>query len=112
VRTVPAKADLRPQVRTSSLREVAAETIRSFSGNARAAAIDLDVHEGHLSRQLKDGTLRIEQLEILGPEFCARLGQQLVEQFGPLADPKEYARRLIHEIEARLVELKQFVEAA
>jgi len=94
------------------LREVAADAIRTFSGNARAAAIDLNVHEGHLSRQLKDGTLRLEQLEVLGPAFCAKLGQELVEQFGPLSSPKDRARRLIRDMEQCLSELKQYVEDA
>lgn len=112
VRPRPAKADLRPQVRTSCLREVAAETIRSVSGNARAAAIDMNIHEGHLSRQLKDGTLRLEQLEVLGPTFAAKFGQQLVEQFGDLASPKEYALKRLDEIEAALREIRQFIRDA
>jgi len=112
IRATPAKAELRMQTRTSSLREVAAEAIRSHSGNARAAAIDMAIHEGHLSRQLKDGSLRIEQLEALGPAFCAKLGQQLIDEFGPLADPKERARRLIVQMETILFELKQYVEHA
>lgn len=86
--------------------------MRSTSGNARAAAIDMEIHEGHLSRSLKDGTLRLEQLERLGPTFAAKFGQALVEQFGRLADPKDHARKQITEIEQRLNELKQFIDAA
>jgi hypothetical protein len=100
------------QVHANRLRDIAAEVMRSHAGNARAAAIDLNVHEGHLSRLLKDGTIRLEQLEVLGPTFAARLGHALVEQFGPLSDPKDHARRLIHQIETALVELKSFVEVA
>jgi hypothetical protein len=110
VRPVQAKAHLAPQAAASRLREVCADTIRTVSGNARAAAIDMQIHEGHLSRSLKDGTIRIEQLEALGPAFAAKFGQELVEKFGPLADPKSEARRTIRDIEERLNTLKQFIE--
>jgi hypothetical protein len=93
---------------TSRLRDVAGDAIRATSGNARAAAIDLDVHEGHLSRQLKDGTLRLEQLEVLGPTFAAEFGAELVERFGP-SDPKARARRLIQEGRRILDELADAV---
>lgn len=110
VRPHQAKANVGAQVGTSRLRDVCADTIRTVSGNARAASIDMNVHEGHLSRQLKDGTLRIEQLEVLGPAFAAKLGQELVDKFGPLSDPKDAARRSIRQIEEQLHQLKQFVE--
>jgi hypothetical protein len=96
----------------SRLREVAADTIRVTSGNARAAAIDMQIHEGHLSRSLKDGTIRLEQLEALGPAFAARFGQELVEKFGPLVNPKTYAYRLCDEIQALVNQLRQFIDQA
>lgn len=112
VHPTPAKAHLGPQAPASRLRDVCADTIRTVSGNARAAAIDINIHEGHLSRQLKDGTIRIEQLEALGPVFAAKFGQELVDKFGPLTDPKAEAHRAIRDIEDRLSTLKQFVEVA
>ena len=93
---------------TSRLRDVAGDAIRATSGNARAAAIDLAVHEGHLSRQLKDGTIRLEQLEILGAGFAAAFGAELVERFGP-SDPKARVRRLIREGRRILDELDDAV---
>src|SRR5882757_10077828 len=75
VHPTPAKAHLGAQANASRLREVCADTIRTVSGNARAAAIDMNIHEGHLSRSLKDGTIRLEQLEALGPAFAAKFGQ-------------------------------------
>lgn len=84
--------------------------MRTTSGNARAAAIDMGIHEGHLSRQVKDGTLRIEQLEALGPAFAVKFGQELVERFSPLATPKARAKAEIREIRRRLDELDEFVE--
>jgi hypothetical protein len=90
------------------LRDVAGDAIRATSGNARAAAIDLDVHEGHLSRQLKDGTIRLEQLEILGPAFAAEFGAELVERFGP-SDPRARVQRLIRQVRRDLDELAEAV---
>lgn len=105
-----AKADLHPQVGASRLRDVAADAIRSTSGNARAAAIDLNVHEGHLSRQLKDGSIRLEQLEVLGPAFAVKFGQELLERFGALATPQARHEQLRREIEQKLDEMRQCVE--
>lgn len=96
---------------TTRLRDVAGDAIRATSGNARAAAIDLDVHEGHLSRQLKDGTLRLEQLEILGPTFAAAFGAELVERFGP-RDPKARIQQLLRQARRVLDELAEALEAA
>lgn len=112
VRGSAVKADLKPQVPATSLREVAAEAIRRVTSQ-KAAATDIGIHEGRLSHKLRDGSLTLAQLEALGPEYGAELGRELVEQYGPLAaSPKEHARKVIHEIEARLVELKQFVDVA
>ena len=107
-----AKAELSTQGGASALRDIAAEAIRATSGKARAAAMDLGIHEGHLSRQLKDGTIRLEQLEQLGPTFAAKFGQELVEQYGPLSDPKARARQLCDDVQAAVNELRQFIDAA
>ena len=110
VRGKAVKVSLSTQVTASRLRDVAADAVRAFSGNARAAAIDLDIHEGHLSRLMKDGTLRLEQLEVLGPAFAARLGEELVRQFAPLRDPKEQLRDLIRTMRRITEELEQGID--
>lgn len=110
VRGKPAKADLRTQGGASSLHEVAADTIRAVCGKASAAAIDIGIHEGHLSRQLSDGTIRLEQLEKLGPAFAAKFGQELVERFGALATPKARGKQKLREIKAAVEELDQLLE--
>lgn len=94
---------------TTRLRDVAGDAIRLVSGNARAAAIDMDIHEGHLSRSLKDGTMRLEQLELLGPTFAAKFGAELVERFGPCDDPKARVQRRIRQIRRMLDELAEDV---
>lgn len=94
---------------TTRLRDVAGDTIRLVHGNARAAAIDIDIHEGHLSRALTDGTIRLEQLERLGPSFAAKFGAELVERFGPCDDPKARQQRWIRQIRSLLDALAEDV---
>ena len=101
VRTVPVKAELRTQTGASALRDLAADAIRATSGNARAAAIDLGIHEGHLSRQLKDGSLRLEQLETLGAPLLAELGRQLLVHYGALASPEDRADQTIRDLRGK-----------
>ncbi len=110
VRATPAKADLRAQVSASRLRDVAAEAAKSVSGNQRAVAIDLQLHEGHVSRQFKDGSMRLEQLEVLGPTFAVKFGEELIRQFAPLATPQARAMEQIREMRHRLDELEQVLE--
>jgi len=95
---------------TTRLRDVVGDSIRTVSGNARAAAIDMRIHEGHLSRSLKDGTLRLEQLECLGPAFAAKFGADLVERFGPVLDRRARVRRIIRDIRRHLDELDDLAE--
>ena len=111
VRGKPIKADLRPQAPDSRLRDVAADALRRTSSQ-KAAAIDIDLSEGRLSHKLQDGTLTLAQLEALGPVFAAKFGKDLVEKFGPLADPRDHARRLCDDIQALVNQLRQFVDAA
>ena len=112
VRPKPAKAELKPQVTASAMREVAAEAIRSAHGKQETAANEVGIHFASLSRQLKDGTLRLEQMEKLGPAFAVKFAEELLRQYGSLASPKDYARRLIRDIESALSELRQFIEDA
>lgn len=112
VRPRPAKASLHPQEGASRLRELAAEALKRVTSQ-KSAAIDIGIHEGRLSHKLKDGSLTLAQLEALdAPQFCAEFGKLLVEQFGPLSDPKDAARKACDEIEQLARLLRQFVEAA
>ena len=105
----PIKADLRPQVPATRLREIAAETVRRVSSQ-KAAALDIGVHEARLSHKLQDGSLTLAQLETLGPAFAAALGTELVEQFASLATPKARAQHTLRTIRGLLDELAQAVE--
>lgn len=112
-RPQPAKAQLPVNDGQSSLRGIVSRVIRHNSSQ-KAAAIDMAIDPGQLTRQLQNGHLTIERLEALGPEFCAELGRQLVEVFGPLADsPSMRVRNLaqvLRQVEDELTQLADFME--
>jgi hypothetical protein len=106
-----AKATLRVNPSQSPLRALIGESIRAVSSQ-KAAALDMAIDPGQLTRQLQSGHLTIERLEALGPQFCARLGERLVQEFGPLTDPKDAARKSLESIEDSVRLIRQFVEQA
>lgn len=104
-----AKADLRPQVPATRLRDVAAEALQRTSSQ-KSAAIDIAISEGRLSHKLQDGSLTLAQLEALGPSYAVALGESLIEQFAPLATPKARALQQVSEAERALKEIRQALE--
>lgn len=118
VRPKPAKADLRNQSAStpvndsqSTLTGIVSAVIRT-TGSQKAAALEMGIDPAQLTRQLQSGNLTIGRLEALGPQVLAEIGKELVEQFSPLSDPKDHARRAIQIIEQQLLELRQYVEVA
>lgn len=105
------KADVSGGPLTSRVRDLALEAAKAVCGNARAAAIDVNVHEAHFSRLMKDGTLRLEQFEQLGPQVAAKFGQMLVEHFGTqLETPEARVRRLTRQVRLAMDEVDQAMD--
>lgn len=99
------------QTSASRVRDLALEAAKAVCGNARAAAIDVNVHEAHFSRLMKDGTLRLEQFEQLGPQVAAKFGQMLVEHFGTqLETPEARVRRLTRQVRLAMDEVDQAMD--
>jgi hypothetical protein len=110
VRGYGAKAEHHPHVSASQLREVAATALRKTTSQ-KAAAADIDIHEGRLSHKLQDGSLTLAQLEKLGPTYAAELGRELTQTYGTaLEDVPARGRRLIREVRQRLEEFEQLLE--
>lgn len=66
-----------------------------------------------MSRQLADGSLRLEQLETIGektPAVLTEFGRQLQEQYGPLTSPASQLRQKARELRALSEELDQLSE--
>jgi hypothetical protein len=66
---------------------------------------------GKFSRDLRAERMTLRDLRQLGPEFLAAFGQELVDEYGALTDPRARARRTLAQIEAACKELRQFVDA-
>lgn len=112
VRGSQAKADLKAQPSATRLREIAAEALRRVTSQ-KAAAAEIGLHQGRLSHKLVDGSLTLAQLESLEhtPAFCAEFGKLLLEEYGQLADPKDYIYKRLRDVEEALHEFKQFLES-
>lgn len=91
------------------LRRVIDQVIRQ-TGNVKAQAGDMQIDRAQLYRQLENGNLTIGRLEALGAAFCAALGRELVEQFGPLTTPAARAKQKVREMRAALEEIDQALE--
>lgn len=107
----PAKADLHDNDLQNVLSAVVIEAAKSSYGKQGAAAAHLGKDEGNFSRDVKAKRLTLRELESLGPTFLATLGQELIEQYGALQDPKTRARRTCDQMQALVNELRQFVDA-
>lgn len=106
-----AKADLHPQVPATDLRGPAVEA-RERTVKLESAAADIGIHQSRLSHKFSDGSITLRELGRLGPDYAAEFGRQLVEQYGPLSDPKDRIRRKCDEMQAILNEVRQFVEVS
>ena len=109
VRPSPAKAALKVNADQSGLTAVVSDTIRSVT-TQKAAAIDMEIDEGQLSRELQTGRLTLARLEKLGPQYAAELGRRLVDAYGSLVSPQAFIREQIREIRRRLDQIEQGVE--
>lgn len=104
------KADLHPQPIASDLRGPAAEA-RVRSVKLESAADEIGIHPSRLSHKFSDGTVTLAQLEKLGPKYAFEFGRELMERYGPLSNPHDYADRLLLEAERVIFELKQYVSS-
>lgn len=107
-RPKPAKVtpeDSQPDTLVSSL---LFEAARAAHGKIESAAGEVGKDRANFTRDMKRWA---QVLDALGPQFLAKFGQGLVEQYGDLSDPKSRARQLIEVIEAAARELRQYVES-
>lgn len=112
----PAKAGLRTRINpqeaaseahgdASRLRDVAAETIRRVT-TQKAAALTIGIDQSRLSHKLKDGSVTLKQLELLGADYAVRFALDLLEAFGHVTkSPKERARERLPEIIREILEM-------
>ena len=75
------------------------------AGPLKAAAIDVDMDQTQMGRELDRGDLRLKRLDRLTPDQKAAVAEALQDAFGHSADPRARQRSLIRRIRADLDEL-------
>lgn len=104
------KGALPPHTPAPLVREAASEAVRASGHVHKAAASDLGLDRSRFSHKLKDGTLTLKEMEILGPAFAVKFGTELLERFGPLATPHARAKQLLREMDRMNQELGQLLD--
>lgn len=104
-----AKADLHPHTDACDMRSPAADALK-LTAKQETAADAAGISQSRLSHKFKDGTLTLAQMEAFGPAFAAKYGQELVERYGPLTDPKAQARLMVRAMRQQLDALEQYLE--
>lgn len=104
------KGALPPHQPAPTVREAASEAIRASGNTHKAAAIDLELNRSRLSHKLKDGTLTLREMEILGPAFAVKFGAELLDRFAPLATPHARAQQVLREMRRMHDELQQLID--
>lgn len=97
---------------TTSLSPVVKDAAQRTYGKQEAAAAHLGKDKGNFSRDVDAGRVTLRDLEGLGAQFLAALGNGLVERYGALQDPKTRARQATRQLRALIDELEQFIDVA
>lgn len=107
-----AKAHLQPHTAAYDMREAARHALKR-TGKQESNGAGLS--QSRLSHKFSDGTLTIAQMEALGGEFLAKLGEELVERYAPLHTPAARLRALAkrqRDTADEMDQLAQFIEVA
>lgn len=110
VRPQPAKASLKVNDSQSAMTVIVKAGLIKACGSLKAAAIQMHIDGGQLTRELESGAFKFERLDHLTPEEKAVVIEGLHQEFGTVTSPQQYAARLFREIEQRLDALKQVLE--
>ena len=79
-------------------------------GSLKAAAIEMAIDQSQLTRELETGKLNVARLQRCDAAFALKLGQLMVEHAQPLSSPKARGYQLLHEIDQRLLEIRQLLD--
>lgn len=83
--------------------------VRHF-GSLKAAAIEMEMDQGQLTRELETGKLNVARLAKCGAIFMLKFGELMVEHAQPLASPKVRGFQMLSEIEKKCAEIRQLLE--
>lgn len=109
VQLQPAKASLASQCRSIGMAAVVKDALLRRYGSLKAAAIELTIDQGQLTRNLEAGTFRLGRLDALDEAAKALIGNALAAAFGRPHDPIAIARQLLHEAKQRIDEAEAMI---
>lgn len=110
VRPQMAKASTAVNASQSAMTDVVRHGLIRACGSLKAAAIEMDIDQGQLTRDLQSGKFNFERLERLGVEQKAIVIACLHEEYRPLQSPESHARRVLRQAMALLGEIEQFID--
>ncbi len=107
-----AKATLDSQVLSIEMSAVVRDALVRHFGSLKAAAIEMDMDQGQLTRELDTGKLNLARLAKCGAAFLLRFGSLMVEHAQPLSTPRARAKELIKQrqrIDAEFESLLEYI---
>lgn len=110
VRPQMAKAALDSQLLSIELGGVVRDALVRHFGSLKAAAIEMGMDQGQLTRELDAGKLNLARIEKCGAAFMLKLGALIVEHSQPIATPKARYQDLLHRRRKLDAEFDQFTE--
>ena len=110
VRPRMAKADLDGQSLSREMTSIVRDALVRHFGSLKAAAIDMQIDPGQLTRELDGGKLNLARLAKCGAAFLLKFGELMVEHAQPLSTPKARGMQMVREIETKCQELRQLLE--
>lgn len=105
-----AKAAIDSQLLSIELGGIVRDALVRHFGSLKAAAIEMGMDQGQLTRELDAGKLNLARLEKCGAAFMLRFGQLMVEHAQPLSSPKARAKELIRQRQRIDAEFEQLLE--
>lgn len=110
VRPQMAKASAPVNRSQSSMTDVVRDGLIRACGSLKAAAIDMDIDQGQLTRDLQSGKFNFDRLERLAPEHKAIVISCLHEEYRAVTSPYAHARAVIRQAMKLLGEMEQFID--
>lgn len=105
-----AKADLDSPTQSILLTEAVRDALVRHFGSLKAAAIEMDIDQSQLTRELESGKLNVARLARCGDVFLAKFAALLADQTAALVSPRARGHQLLNEIETKIAEIRQLLE--
>lgn len=105
-----AKAELDSQSLSNEMTGLVRDALVRHFGSLKAAAIEMGMDQGQLTREMDAGKLNLARLTKCGPAFLLKFGQLMVEHAQPLSTPKARVRHQLRLIRESLAEIDQYLE--